>query len=71
MLIITSFSGSCGLYSIPNESKYTAVYLSINNATQCGPLLFSSWRFMTYAPSFILAEFFLEKTPLSLGSPLK
>ena len=34
------FNTSCGIYSILKESKYTAVFLSINNKTQCVPLLF-------------------------------
>ena len=32
---------SWGIYSIPKESKYTLVFLSINNETQCVPLSFS------------------------------
>ena len=40
------------MYSISKESKYTAKLLSIKNETQCVPLLFSSSRFITYAPSF-------------------
>ena len=35
-----------GIYSIPKESKYTAVFLSINNETECVPLLFLSSRFV-------------------------
>ena len=57
---------SCGLYSIPKESKYTAIFLSINNETQCVSLLCLSSRFMTKAPSFILGKSSYEKTPLSL-----
>ena len=58
---------SRGIYSIPKESKYIARFLSINNETQCVPLLYLSLRFMTFAPSFILGKLFLEKTPLNLG----
>ena len=71
MLFVTDlslilFHTSCGIFSIPKESKYTAVFLSINNETF--PLLFLPSRFMTYAPSFILDKLFLEETPLNLGS---
>ena len=45
--------------------------LSINNGTQCVPLLFLLSRFITYAQSFILGKLFLEKTTLSLGSQFK
>ena len=52
---------SKGIYSIPKDLKYIAVFLSINNETQCVILLFLSSRFMTYAPSFIAGKLFLEK----------
>ena len=55
------FKHSSGIYLIPKESKYTAVFLLINDKTQCVPLLFASSKFMTYAPSFILGKLFLEK----------
>ena len=42
------------------------MFLSINNETQCVPLLFLLSRFITYAPSFILGKLFLEKTSLNL-----
>ena len=45
--------------------------LSINNETNCFPLLCLSSRFMLYAPSFILGQLFLDKTPLKLGSQLE
>ena len=67
-LSLILFNTSRKIYSIPKESKYTAKFLSINNETQCVPLLFLSLRFMTYAPSFILGKLFLENTLLSLGS---
>ena len=66
-LSLILFNTSCGIYSIPKESKYTAVFLSINNATYCTPLLFLSSIFMTYPPSFILDKLFLEKTQLNLN----
>ena len=66
--MINLFNTSRGIYSIPKESKYTAVFLLINNETQCVPLIFLTLSFMSYAPSFILGKFFLEKTPLNLGS---
>ena len=50
------------------ESKYIAVFFSINNETQCAPLLFLPSGFMTYSPSFILGKFPLGKTSLNLGS---
>ena len=59
------------MYSIPKESKFTHVFLSINNETQCVPLLFLASRFMTYALSFTLTKLFFEKTPLNKGSQLK
>ena len=34
------FDTSWGIYSIPKESKYTAVFMSINNKTQSVSLLF-------------------------------
>ena len=62
------FNTSWGTYSISKESKYAAKFLSINNETQCGTLLFLSSRFITYSPSFILDKLVLEKTPLDLQS---
>ena len=34
------FSTSWGIYLVPKELNYTAVFLSINNESQCVPLLF-------------------------------
>ena len=65
-LSLILFNMSRGIYSIPRESKYTAVFLSINNKTQCIPLTFLLSIFMAYAPSFILGKLFLEKIPLHL-----
>ena len=59
---------SCGIYSIPKRSKYTAVCLATNNEAQFVPLLPLSARLITYAPSFILGKLSLEKTPLNLDS---
>ena len=59
--LLILFNTSSRIYSIPKESKYTAKFLSINNETQCFPLLFLSSKFNTYAPSFILDKLFLEK----------
>ena len=56
------------MYSIPKESKYTAMFLSVNNETQCAPLLCLSSRFMTCTPSFVLGKLSLEETPLNQGS---
>ena len=61
-LIIDSLS------CILKESWYIAKFLLIDNENQCVPLLFSSSRLMTNAPSFIPGELFLEKAPLNLGS---
>ena len=58
-LSLILFSISRGLYSIPKESKYTAVFLSIDNGTQWVSLLLSS-AVMTYALLFILSKLFLE-----------
>ena len=54
------FNKSIGIYSIPKESKYTVKFLSINNETQCVPLLFLSSRFITYVPSFSLGKLSLR-----------
>ena len=67
-LSLILFNTSWGTYSIPKESKYTVVFLLINNETQCVSLLFLLSKFMTYVPSFILGKLSLEKTPLNLGS---
>ena len=67
-LFLILFNTSCGIYSIPKESKYTVVFLSINKETQCVPLLYLLSRFMTYTPSFIQGKLPLEKTPLNLGT---
>ena len=55
------------MYSIPDESKYTTVFLSVNNGTQYVPLPCLSSRFITYAPSFILGKLSLEEGPLNLS----
>ena len=39
-LSLAFFNTFCGAYSIPKESKYTAVFLSINSKIQFVPLLF-------------------------------
>ena len=57
----------CGLYSIPKESKYTAVFLSINNETRLILLFRLSLTFMAGPPSFFLGKSPLEKTQLNLG----
>ena len=67
-LSLILFNTSCGIYSIPKESNYTAKFLSINSETQCVPLLFLSSIFIIYDLSFILGKLFLEKTQLNLGS---
>ena len=63
-LSLISLNSSYGIYSIQKESKYTAAFLSINNETQCIPLLCLSSRFMTDAPSFILGKLSLEKNTI-------
>ena len=70
-LSLISLNTSCGIYSLPKESKYTALFLSVNNETRCVALLCLSSRFMTYTPSFILGKLSLEKAPLNLGLLLK
>ena len=67
-LIFFSTSLQLKIHSIPKESKYATVFLSISNETQCVRLFCLSLRFMTYAPSFILGKLSLKKTPLNLGS---
>ena len=63
-LSLILFNISCGIYSIPKESKYTAVFQLMNKETQCVPLLFLSSRFLIYAPSFIVGKLFLEKNAI-------
>ena len=46
-LSLILFNTSCRIYSIPKESKCTAVFLPINNETQCVPLLLLSSRSIT------------------------
>ena len=60
-LSLILFNTSKGIYLIPKESKDAAVFLSINNETQCVPLLFLLSRYITYAPSFVLGKLFLEE----------
>ena len=50
------FNTSCGIYSIPKESKYTSVFLSINIESGCFPLLYLSLGFMAYILSFIFVN---------------
>ena len=61
------FNTSCGIYSIPKESKYTAAFPSIDNETQCDPLppYLGDLRHKIYF--FILGKLFLQKAPLNLG----
>ena len=61
---LTLLNTSCGIYSISKEFNSKAVLLSINNETQCVPLLCLSSRFMTYALSFILDKLSLEKNTI-------
>ena len=67
-LSLSLFNTRCGKYSISKELKYTAVFSSANNKTQCVSLLLLSLTFMTYTPSFILGKMFLEKPPLIRSS---
>ena len=67
-LSLILFNISCEIYYIPKTSKYTAVFFSRNNETQCVSLFCLSLRFITYAPSFILGKLSLEKPPSNLGS---
>ena len=69
--VLILFNASCEIYSIPKELNYEAVFLSINNETECVPLFFWLWGFTKYARSFILGKLFIEKTSLYLGSKLK
>ena len=57
---------SCGIYSILRESKYIVVFLSVNNETQCAPILCLSSIFMINVSFFILVKLSLEKIPLNL-----
>ena len=65
------FNRSWRIYFISKESKYTILFLSINNTTQLILILRLSSRFMTYAPSFILGKLSLENISINLGSKLK
>ena len=66
-LYLLLFNTSQGIYSIPKESKSTALPPSVNDKIQCVPLLFLSLTFIVYALSFILGKMFFEKTPLNQG----
>ena len=66
-LYLLLFNTSRGIYSIPKESKSTALPPSINDKIQCVPLLFLSLTFIVYALSFLLGKMFLEKTPFNQG----
>ena len=59
-LSLILFNTCYGIYSVPKESKYTAVFLSINNETQYVSLLFCH-RDLWHAPSLILDKLLLEK----------
>ena len=48
-LSLILFNTSREIYSIPKESRYTAVFLSINNKNRYIPLLFSASRFKKYS----------------------
>ena len=63
-LSLILFNTVWGISSIPKESNYTPVFLSINNEIQCVLLLLLSLRFMTFVPSFIVGKLFFEKMPL-------
>ena len=66
-LSLNLFSTSLGIYSIPKESKFNGVFLSIIIDNQCVLLLFLSSIFIIYAPYFILGKLSVEKTQLNLG----
>ena len=52
------------IYSFLRESKYTAVFLWINNEVQYVPLLWLSSIFMTYDPSNNLSKSCLKKNAI-------
>ena len=55
---------SCKIYLFPKELKWTAVFQSRYNETECILLLCLSLRSITYTPSFTLCKLSLVKTPL-------
>ena len=61
---MTLLDTTCAVCSILKQSKYTAALVSIDNETQCVPLLCLSSRFMTYTSSFILGKLSLEKNTI-------
>ena len=67
-LSLIFFYTSRRIYSIPEESKYAAAFLSLNNEIHCVPLLFLSLICIAYAPYFFLGKSPLVKTSLNLGS---
>ena len=71
-LSLILFNISFGIYSIPKESKYAAVFLLINNETQCVPLLCLSLRFVTYILISILLKGYsgTKNFPRSIMTPL-
>ena len=61
------FTTSWGVYSIPNESKYTAKFISINNEIQCVSYYFYHLDLLNTLHN-VLGKLLFEKTPLNLGS---
>ena len=68
LILFITFSG---IYSISKESKYTAVFLSINNKTLFFSLLCLPSKIHEIGPSFILSKLSPELTALNLCSCLK
>ena len=49
-----------------NNQSTPKLFLSINNKTQCVPLLCLLLRVMTHSLSFVVCKLCFEKTPLNL-----
>ena len=69
--ILILLSTYCGIYSIPKESNYSAMFMVVNNKSQSVSLLCLSSIFMTCGTSCILRKLSLKKLPLNLSLQLK
>ena len=69
--ILILLSTYCGIYSIPKESNYSAMFMVVNNESQSVSLLCLSSIFITCGTSCILGKLSLKKLPLNLSSQLK
>ena len=69
-LSLTFFNTSCGIYSIPKESKYADYFYQLIIKFSVFLYFFVS-GFIIFAPSFILDKLFHKKISFNLGLQLK